>query len=520
MTNNLKMSENEINDITKDIDIENIRNLTFQKIDNIKSNQKFKIKLSGSFIISIFITISLAASALASYKMGYFNKLWPDNTYIEEEQFEDFSYQQISDGVKMTVSDILQGSNNAMVILAFERLDGKEFPWLTDFGKEDIKVDGSDEIIGPRCGRPLDNPKSLTYRFEIDSGEEPLAGRTLSVDIEKIINNSDNEKELNLNIANQYNNYPINISVKDIAKFDSNAEKYIKNGLPDNCSFSWEQSFYNYIYKELKKQNNLKLPLDSQYPEYTFMGTLFIGGKLNFAVRGPKINKDEHKEGKINNVYISKLTDSRNGKTYESDAWGIKEIDGTNEVIYLSEFGNAKEIKESDFRYLKPTVNYNTENIISNGNWSFSYTFDESKNLDITREINIKHTVESGIYELTKINISVLGINLYGKWIDGKGAGVPVHTFEGKAIEDPEAYNKVYNPEVKLITKNGTEITLKKAGGVAIGTDRLEGFKFEYSIPDNYDNYGKKFVSRELMRSISHIVIDGQKFPSSFFEKK
>jgi len=485
MRTNFDISEKEIESTTKNINIENIRNLTFQKIDIAQKKEKTKLRLRKSILIASIIAIFLVTTSLAHQK-GYLNKFWDDFDYnIKEEQFSPFSYEQVSDGIKMTVTDILQSRNEAIIFVAYERLDGKPFPKeLTEIEKDNF--DYSDKSLRghTRYGNYIDDNKKLIYCYEINGENTPLAGKNVIMNSSGIVSYNNVEKEFNLNILKQYNNYPINISSDCIKEIDD-MEFSLNRELTD-YPFSYG---YDILYNEFKKQyelsEKLSLPLENEYPEYTFLGVGYIRDKLTFAMYYPNSND------MIDKVYVTKLIDTRNNNVYELPS-ERREYKVKNGYLYICIIEDKKgEISKDDLNYLKPILNYVKKDYISKGNWSFSYTFDETNNIEIDKDIKQKHIQDDGsTFELTNIDVTVLGTYIYGQWLECENKGVPV-----------------YRPNVKFIMKDGKEIVLKIRESVITSDDSK--FKYVYSIPsDDKDSSGRRFIDQEFMDNIDYIIVD------------
>lgn len=136
---------------------------------------------------------------------------------------------------------------------------------------------------------------------------------------------------------------------------------------------------------------------------------------------------------------------------------------------------------------------------VSDGRWEAEYTFDHSITADL--KVNLKYELSEGPFQITNARISVMGIKLYGKWLDYE--------------EGVSPYGGIthYKAQVKAVMKDGTELEFEQKSASMTGSTG-ETSRYEFILPaGNESEQEQRFIDEEFLENMKGISVDGTFIP-------
>ncbi|WP_027398743.1 hypothetical protein [Anaerovorax odorimutans] len=486
MIEEVELAEKEIYDLSRGANMERIFSITQKKISEApkrKSWYKFKRKRIQVAVAAILV-LCLSGTVFAIHQW-YLEDFFGKNSAVPEDRLDRVLDSQVSDGVKMTLAEVIAGEEDANVIVYFERENGEPFPESTDVAGLEFNLNSSfkgQQAMNDVMIKMLDNNHKLAYCYNISSFQSIL-GKTLNIDAGCVFYNQIQKKILDIDLAKRFAVHPIRIETGD------------SDTLTED---SFDGSFEKQAQSQSSLAGNVKMPLSEKYPNLKFAGIGFINGELGIATY---IESSEGGNNSIdsaisafvrNTVYVSELKDSRTGKIYRSNHYSESNTPSSERTFAVAYF---EDITEEDLPYLVPTVKYELPKIISDGRWNFTYTFkkEESwKSADTDFTINI----EAGKLKITRISASTLGITLQGEWMEQK------KDKDNRTIPEEDIL-------VKAVMKDGSKKEFEQISSLT----HYKGvyYKGLYGIiPKDKENaWQKQYINDKLIKDIKAIEING-----------
>lgn len=444
------------------------------------------------------VLILCLGCAVFAVQKGYFETFFGIDP-LSDSQILRVNSSQTSDGIRMTLAEVIPGETDGVLTVAFERTDGSSFPENVELAEFNVLLDG--KTAGGMEGKQLsDDKKQLLYCIELDGREIPIKGKTLTVEAGTLY--SIDEQEIHLEnsglcLQDGYDARPIHLSEADMERLTGAEATGDREG-----SRRW--------YSELGEQMKLQtastaiadIQLSDAYPAVRFPGVAIGGGNLYLSVSLPEEKLDtaglsiREQNALQNKASVSGLLDTR---TQETALWSRQRTSSADGLHTVFSSFERKTYTEEDLAYLIPVITYEDKELISRGHWSLSYTFDESltKNL----KTDIVESMEEGTVQITDARISVMGVNLYGQWLEHAEGDAPYRGYPP------------YRPEVKAVLKDGSEIEL--TWNQSLVTDATGGYFRHRYIWENQDGQDqeRRFIDQELMDTMAGISVDGTLIP-------
>ncbi|HWQ77558.1 MAG TPA: hypothetical protein VN381_02020 [Anaerovoracaceae bacterium] len=505
----LDLTETEIERLSQGADMEKIWRAAFKKIqceapenircvalektsipgqDPMPAEREHRRKRSGLRIaVAVILALCLSGTVFAIhqwYMEDFFGK-----GSVPGERLDRVLESQVSGGVRMTLAEVIAGEQDANVIVYFERVDGKPFPVRTEAAALEFQLSTAFEgqqALDSRMIQMLEDNHKLAYCYNMMAFESIL-GETLNINASYIFQEKMRKEILDADLSEQFSAYPIRIESKILDPSD---------GILEDRVFS-EQAVIQRAAAE-----PVTMPLEKEYPQLQFAGVAFIDGKLAIATYTEAGGSGaDAMEAKVsshirNTVLISELKDSRTGEVYHTA--GYSGTGGLNQKLTF-EASYFEGLTEKDLPYLTPVAEYSLPELISDGSWSFSYTFEKEeawKSADTELIID----TEAGPLRITRVSVSTLGVSVQGEWLEpDKDETVP------------------WRPEddmpVKAVMKGGREKELECIRSQTHWKGVYYKALYGVALERRKTAWEKQFLADGTIEDMEAVVIDGITIP-------
>ena len=396
---------------------------------------------------------------------------------------------QVSKGVKMTLAEVIAGEQDANVIVYFERADGKPFPAGTQAANLDFQLstafEGQQALESVMVQMLEDNHK-LAYCYNMMAFESIL-GETLAINADYVFENKIREEILDADLSEQFAAYPIRLQSE---------ESYRIHGMLESQVFSEQAPL------QRAAAGQAAMPLEKDYPKLQFAGVGFIDGMLAIATyveaggTGESAMEARVSHDIRNTVHIAELRDRRTGEIYRAE--GRSEDGGSDRELNFA-VSYFEGLTEEDLPYLTPVAEYSLPEVISDGSWSFTYTFEREEAWK-SADTDLMIDTEAGTLRVTRVSASTLGVSVQGEW-----------------LEPDKDESMRWRPEedipVKAVMKDGSE---RELGSIRSQT-HWKGiyYKALYGlIPEGRKTaWEKQFLTDGMIEDMKAVVIDGTEIP-------
>ncbi len=189
----IELHNNEIINLTKNLDLETVKNRAMQVIQTDGATSKNTKKPTGfkKVIAVVAATLALSGTVLAADYFDGFKFFYGEKTNIAIEDKEFVNETITAEGIKMTISESVVSDRGAIIILTIEKEDGTALPKEASIKNLSIK---EHENLGYMVIQKVtEDGKKLIANFEIDSSEK-LEGKKITFLADEIINNETNER--------------------------------------------------------------------------------------------------------------------------------------------------------------------------------------------------------------------------------------------------------------------------------------------------------------------------------------
>jgi hypothetical protein len=437
--------------------------------------------------VAVIVALCLSGTVFAIHRW-YMEDFFGEGS-VPAERLDRVLESQVSGGVRMTLAEVIAGEQDANVIVYFERVDGKPFPKATRVAVLDFHLstafEGQQAMESGMIQMLEDNHK-LAYCYDMLAFESIL-GETLTIDAGYIFEDKTRKEILDADLSEQFSAYPIRLQSEAF---------YRDHDMLDIRAFEEQAPLQRAAAKPVT------MPLEAEYPQLQFAGVGFIDGKLAIATfgeaAGSRVNSIEDKASfdLCKTVYISELKDSRTGEVYRTA--GHAGFGGPDPKL---SFGASyfEGLTEEDLPYLTPVAEYSLPEVISDGSWSFSYTFEREEAWK-SADTDLVIDTEAGPLRVTRVSVSTLGVSVQGEWLEpDKEESVPWRPDE--------------DMPVKAVMKDGSE---KELGSIRSQT-HWQGvhYKALYGVivEGRKTAWEKQFLADGMIEDMEAVVIDGTTIP-------
>lgn len=180
------MTDEEIEELTRDIDFENIKMKAMNGIRKEKRTMKNNMRKTAIIAAAV---VAIGGTVFAAEYFDAFKMFYGDRTNVTSEDKTSINNEQTASGVKMTVQEGIIGDKSAIIMVAFENEDGSTFP--EDARVKTLDFQGEKEqSFGYMVSQQVTSDGStLIGSFEIDTMD--------SIDGQNVIINADEIYEEN-----------------------------------------------------------------------------------------------------------------------------------------------------------------------------------------------------------------------------------------------------------------------------------------------------------------------------------
>lgn len=487
------LTEKEISELSRGINMENIQRATLEKIsipEKISAPEesaRWRKRNVFRIAVAAILTICLSGTVFAIHQW-YMEDFFGEGS-VPVERLDRVLESQVSGGVRMTLAEVIAGEQDANVIVYFERVDGRPFPEATDVAGLEFQLSTAFEgqqALNSLTVRRLEDNHKLAYCYNMFAFESIL-GETLNIDAGYVFERETWRGSIQANLSKQFSAYPIRLKSEDL---------YRAQDVSDSRNFA-EQAAAQRAAAEL-----VTMPLEEEYPELQFAGVGFINGKLAIATYIEAGGSGENAmEAKVsynirNTVHITELKDRRTGEVYRTE--GGSEDGGPNQKLNFA-VSYFEGLTEEDLPYLTPVAEYYLPKVISDGSWSFTYTF-EKKEAWKSADTDFAIDTEAGQLRITRVSASTLGIAVQGEWL------------KKNEHEGGRGWLKDEIP-VKAVMKDGSEKQL----GYIRGQTHWKGiyYKALYGevLKGTKSTWEKQFLNDGTIEDVESVVIGGTTIP-------
>lgn len=491
----IEFSDEEIDELIKDVDLEKIKSMTLDKLKlnnpevtsprntkmpNSQNTKGYSVKRSKFLykITLIATLILLIGSMVFAYQKGIFEQIFGINIPLTENEVIRVNKSQISDGIKMTLSEILPGETDALAIIVFEKETGEAFSNEELILSNQLDVYLDDKLIktGSSGMRFSEDKTQILYTLEF-SDNDNLRKKKLSIKAKGLYYTKKESENYNIKLNKVFESSLAEISDDDIKHITENS---------DSTKTKEEQIFQKLLEKMKNQTKSMPMPYQKQYNGLSFAGVGFDKDGIYLANYIPDIESE-------NTIAFSGVFDNRKNEIVK-----YRSITTYQALPHKVNFTFIEGIKKEDLPYLTPIVRNEYPKQISNGSFDISYTFPD-RALTFNKEIDQICSLEFGDKHMIKLEISVLGVYLYGETLT-----MNEFDHEGPQIE--------IQPDVEIVMKDESKIELTKEGGHQInlvGSNGKPISKYQYRILNNIDRE-YKFIDNKLLNQIDAIIIDGK----------
>lgn len=488
-----QLTETEISGLSQGADMENIRRAALGKISipetiSAPAERRQWRKRTGFRIAAAAILAICLSGTVFAIHQWYMEDFFGEGS-VPVERLDRVLESQVSGGVRMTLAEVIAGEQDANVIVYFERVDGESFPEATDVAALEFQLSTAFEgqqALASLMVQMLEDNHKLAYCYNMLAFESIL-GANLAIEAGYLFENKIREEILNADLSKQFSAYPIRLQSE---------ESYRIHGMLES------QVFEEQAPVQRAAAEPVVMPLEEEYPELQFAGVGFIDGKLAIATYIETGGSGENDmEAKIsyhirNTAHITELKDRRTGEVYRTE--GYSGDGGPNQKLSFA-VSYFKGLSEADLPYLTPLVEYSLPEVISDGSWSFSYTFKKeeawkSADTDLTADM------ETGRLKFTRVSVSTLGVSVQGEWLERN------QNENGRWLQEDEI-------SVKAVMKDGSEKELecihRQTHWKGVYYKALYGL-----VPEGRKTaWEKQFLADGMIADMEAVVIDGTTIP-------
>lgn len=501
----LDLSETEIGRLSREADMEKIRQAALEKIslpENSPELEKASVperisapaggkhwqKRRGLRIaVAVILALCLSGTVFAIHQW-YMEDFFGEGS-VPAERLDRVLESQVSGGVRMTLAEVIAGEQDANVIVYFERVDGKPFSEATRAAALEFQLSTAFEgqqALASLMVQMLEDNHKLAYCYNMLAFESIL-GETLTIDASHIFENKIRKKTLAADLSEQFSAYPIRIESKDLDPSEGILES---------------QVFAEQAPAQRAAAEPVTMPLKEEYPKLQFAGVGFIDGKLAIATyietggSGSDAIEASISYHSRNTVHISELKDRRTGEVYRMA--GYSEDGGSDQELNFA-VSYFEGLTEEDLPYLTPVAQYSLPEVISDGSWSFSYTFEKEEAWK-SADTDLAVDTEAGRLRVTRVSASTLGVLVQGEWLEKN---------------EDEGGRRWLKDEisVKAVMKDGSE---KELGCIRSQT-HWKGvyYKALYGLilEGRKTTWEKQFLADGMIEDMEAVVIDGTTIP-------
>jgi hypothetical protein len=183
----IEIHDNEIINLTKNLDLEAVKNRVMQGIQteqNTPKNTK-KLPVFKKAIALVAATLALSGTVFAAEYFDGFKFFYGGKANIALEDRASVDKTITVSGIKMTIRESVVSDKGAIIILTFEKEDGTALPKEAIIKTLDIKE--HKKLAYMVNQKITEDGKKLIANFEIDSSEK-LEGKKITVLADEIIN--------------------------------------------------------------------------------------------------------------------------------------------------------------------------------------------------------------------------------------------------------------------------------------------------------------------------------------------
>lgn len=488
-----ELTEAEVSELAKGVDMGKIRRAALDKIsctENISmpaERKRWRKKTGFRVAVAAVLALCLSGTVFAIHQW-YMEDFFGEGS-VPEERLDRVLESQESNGVRMTLAEVIAGEQDANVIVYFERVDGKPFPAGAQAAVLDFQLSTAFEgqqALDSRMVQMLEDNHKLAYCYNM-SAFESILGETLAIKAGYVFEDKMQKKLLDADLSEQFSAHPIRLESDD---------SYRAHGMSDS------QAFEEQAQVQRAAAEPVIMPLADAYPELVFAGVGFVDGRLAIATYieagGSGENAMEAEASFLirNTVLITELKDSRTDEVYRSKESGG--IGGRNQkpdfaVTYF------EGLTEEDLPYLTPVAEYSLPEVISDGSWSFAYTFEKEEAWK-SADTDLVADTKDGLLKVTRVSVSTLGVLVQGEWLKRNENEEQRHTPEDEI-------------PVKALMKDGS---VKKLGSMGRQTHWKGVYWKALYGPVSKERktaWEKQFLDDSMIEDMEAVVIDGETIP-------
>lgn len=183
----IEIHNDEIINLTKNLDLETVKNQAMQGIQRDRNTSKNTKKHTGlkKAIAVVAATLTLSVTVFAAEYFDVFKFFYGEKANISLEDRESVDKTVTVSDIKMTIKESVVSDKGAIIILTFEKEDGTALPKEAIIKTLDIKEHKNLAYMVNQ--KVTEDGKKLIANFEIDSSEK-LEGKKITVLADEIIN--------------------------------------------------------------------------------------------------------------------------------------------------------------------------------------------------------------------------------------------------------------------------------------------------------------------------------------------
>lgn len=182
----IEIQEEEINQLTRELDLSKMKNVAKRKMDEEKMKMKkanIKIRNKKWWIV-LAATMSIGGTVFATQYLDNFRLFYGEKVSLKTEDTTLINESVVANGIKMTITESIVSDKGAVIMLSFEKEDGTAFaeevsiPMLEIQGRQDVSY-----MVNQKLN---EEGTKLIANFEIDSYKS-LKGEKLEITADKMI---------------------------------------------------------------------------------------------------------------------------------------------------------------------------------------------------------------------------------------------------------------------------------------------------------------------------------------------
>lgn len=146
-----------------------------------------------------------------------------------------------------------------------------------------------------------------------------------------------------------------------------------------------------------------------------------------------------------------------------------------------------------------PVAEYSLPEVISDGSWSFSYTFEKEEAWK-SADTDLVADTKDGLLKVTRVSVSTLGVLVQGEWLERNENEEQRHTPEDEI-------------PVKALMKDGSEKKLGSMGRQTHWKGVYWKALYEPVPRERKTAWEKQFLDDAMIEDMEALVIDGETIP-------